>query len=95
MKKVIIGGYRWNILFEKPKVEHAIGLTDVMKLTIWIEPDMAETIQKSTLVHELLHAIAFTAGKSEKDGEEAWVSALAPLLFTMLRDNKELRDYLF
>lgn len=81
-----------------PKAETAsmYGHTDMEHTQILLHPNCAPTLGRTIVVHEVLHAVAFTAGHSDqrKRTEEDWVLMVAPLLLDTLRRNPALTAYL-
>ena len=66
----------------------AWGFTHHTTGTILINPDSHPGLQRVTLLHEILHAAAFTGGAldNRKRDEESWVvMAAAPLLDALTR----------
>ena len=53
---------------------------------------------QDTLLHEVIHAVAFQMGVdgaiNKREGEERWVQALATGLLAVLKDNRGLVTYL-
>lgn len=53
---------------------------------------------QDTLLHEIIHAIAFQMGVdgaiNKRESEERWVQALATGLLAVMRDNRSLVTYL-
>ena len=48
---------RYRVIFEKPPLQGAYGLTDTRKRHIWIAPISIELgIMRATLIHEAVHA---------------------------------------
>src|ERR1017187_9852075 len=46
----------------EPQLEGNHGLCDSAKCTIWLKDDLVPEMQKSTLVHEILHALLRDSG---------------------------------
>lgn len=62
---------------------------------ILIKRRQSPACKRATVLHEVLHAIAFTAGMGlEHDAEEALVRSWEPWLLAVLRDNPELVSFL-
>ena len=69
-----------------------VGEIDVFEGVIYIE-DNAPRGQLITLLHEIIHAILYSAGYSNLDDEEhdeKFVDAIANGLYTVIKDNPEL-----
>ncbi len=67
------------------------GETDSVALTIRVDPDMPSSAYAETLLHETLHAVWHQAGLQRLEvDEEDLITALAPTLLAVLRDNPAL-----
>lgn len=73
--------------------EELMGYHSQKELRLYLESGLTDLIEQETLLHEVLHAAFAVAGIVLPD-EEAWVSALSPTLFGVLRNNPELLKYL-
>lgn len=103
-KWVRVGPVWWKIKVTKSgyacKKSCYYGETDLIRGVIRLNPDQADDIMASTLMHELLHCcFAQTSWEFDKNAkrEEALIRALEPVLTDMLRrpENAQLRNYLF
>lgn len=83
------------------RAESCWGVTNHIKLGIWINPELHPTNRRETLLHEILHCLfAGTGGDvatmvlehmhGPKDAEEFMVSRLEAGLFAVLQDNPGL-----
>ena len=61
---------------------------------IELDTTLPDTQQAETLIHEILHAIWHTTGLDDETDEETAVTALAPRLLSLLRENHVLTEYL-
>jgi len=102
--------YRVTIdLDEWVRFEHAnkrsgfVGHTDNAMAIIYINPECAPEVVRSTLWHEVMHALCYTVigssdwrhlGKEKSDREEAVVAAFESPIVCVLRDNPQLVAYL-
>lgn len=79
-----------------PDPDVLYGYTHHRRELILVQPDTSATMRKTVLLHEVMHAAAFTAGHidSRKRSEEAWVVMVAPLLLDALRRSPDLTAYL-
>lgn len=101
---VAVGPYTFALTSEpaawigNPKAEGAsmYGHTDMEHTQILLHPNCAPTLGKTIVLHEVLHAVAFTAGQSDHRNrtEDDWVVMVAPLLLDTLRRNPALTAYL-
>lgn len=92
-----IGLAEWTITYGKKTAKgEEVGLTSPAKHTIWVYGGMHEQSIRTTLLHGVMHAIAWTYGfyPGGKDIEEAVVSMFAAPLLTVLQENATLREYL-
>ncbi len=67
---------------------------DVDVLTIWLADCLPPQLAVEKLIHELLHGCYEVWNIPPRCGEERTVTALAPALTTILRDNPELRRWI-
>jgi len=71
-----------------------LGHSNHSALSIWVDGKLAIPLLAETLLHEVLHACIFHSGSYRPDDEEAYVCAIAPTLFSVLRENPELLSFL-
>lgn len=84
-----------QILAEHSSRSSLHGQCDNKALSIMLAPDQAPMAMKSTLVHEVLHAVISTAGFDiEYEAEERLIRVLEAPLFQLIRDNPELIAWL-
>lgn len=80
------------------RAESCWGVTNHIKLGIWINPELHPTNRRETLLHEILHCLHANAGgdvltqtlehmSSAKEAEEFLVSRIEAGLFAVLQDN--------
>lgn len=102
-RRLRIGNHTWKVLWSKKAVvdllegdESAGGACDVPGLRLAVEPLNSLDMERSILLHEILHA-CFEASSLPISGkmEEQVVATLTNPLFAVLRDNRVLREYLF
>ena len=73
------------------------GLCAEDKQEIIIDGDLGPTVERETLLHELLHQIWHMTEMDRKfkdSDEEAVVWSLAPRILALLRDNESLVEWL-
>lgn len=102
--KVKIGSQIWEISEQKRKhaMDNHFAVTNIKDNTIVVDADQAESMKRTTLFHELLHAIRITFGGSNRpskwqDYEEAehyWIGLYEEPVVAMLQDNPEIVAYL-
>lgn len=100
-KEILVGPHLYRIRMAKRDEIHlahagALGQCEASSTTIYVNPHMSDSQTADTLLHELLHA-AFdqtSMRQGNMGNEEEVVSALAPILLTMLRANPELVEVL-
>lgn len=105
-KQILMGPYMWTVAKSKQTWDAikrsgagddgCIGFCEAPALTIHIQPELPPSLERETLLHEILHAAAFTAGihDERKHGEEKWASHLSPPLLDALRRTEGLLEYL-
>jgi len=95
-RRVKLGGQSWTL--QRVHLDDELGIFGRFKdrqSLIELDADQGIDQERNTVTHELLHAVASTARVfDEPDDEERVVSALAPWLLAMLRDNPALVSYL-
>jgi hypothetical protein len=77
-------------------VETHWGYTLHAESLILIAPKMNAAMQRTVLLHEVLHAAAFCGGQldAKKRPEEDWVSMAAPMLLDALASTPGLASFL-
>jgi ribose 5-phosphate isomerase len=103
-KSVKIGSQVWEISEQKRKhsSDSHYGFTSTKDNTIIVDADMADSMKRTTLFHELLHAIGITFGGSFtpsskisfEEMEHFWIGRFEEPVVAMLRDNPELVKFL-
>ena len=102
---VIVGPYTYTVkvdaerikVLEKESNTELYGITTHGTLEIDLQPEVADLVLRETLLHEVLHAVLYTTGIADRlsdKNEEHLVRALSPALFSLLRDNHDLVQYL-
>jgi hypothetical protein len=91
--KIRILGKTYSVKFtnDAPVHEDAQGHCDYLKLRLTVREGLAPAEERSTLLHEALHAVSQAMGMNLS---EAQVGRLEGGLFAMIRDNPEFIDYL-
>ena len=104
--KVRVGPHRYRIRYDKDAIdlkatEHnerrLYGLTEPVSQLIHIDPTLAASQMRDTVLHEVLHACLSLIGADEflsPSKEERLVRALSPALLQVLRDNPKLVRFL-
>ena len=69
----------------------ALGVTEHLDELIMVEDSLKESVKRSTLLHEVFHAVAFTQAHSMP--EDA-IEAMSYGLYRVMRDNPKLVEYL-
>lgn len=95
--KAKVGPFSFRIDYNNDELldhSEADGLFQGSKLTITIRSDIAEPVQRSALLHELLHGCVFYGDESEVKDEESAVTLITVPLLALLRDNPALTVWL-
>lgn len=102
-KTVKIGSQIWEISEQKRKhaMDNHFGITLVKDNSIVIDAELTESMKRTTLFHELLHAIGITFGGSFQPSskisfeemEHFWIGRYEEPVVAMLRDNPDLVAY--
>ena len=102
--KVKIGSIVWEVSEQKRKhaADDHYGFTNYKDATIIIDADLPVAMKRTTLIHEIMHAILSTFGGSFKpskstefaDWEHYFIGLYEEPMIMVLRDNPELVEYL-
>ena len=104
-ESVQVGPYVYTIVSDAARIaecekeahEELFGMTVHKSLEIILHPDAVDMVIRETLLHEVLHAVLYNTGISDRmteKTEEHLVRALSPALFVLLRDNKKFLGYI-
>lgn len=76
--------------------ERHYGYTDHQRGVIIVHAAASPAMQRTVLLHELMHAAAFAGGQldNRKRREEDWVAMVAPMLLDALQRSPELSNFL-
>jgi hypothetical protein len=86
---VKIGAFDFAIEYDDRLEENSqLGRINLTGGTIGIRPDMAISLERMTIMHEILHGIMFTAGI--RDLDESLVNIMAHGITQVLKDNQKL-----
>ena len=99
-KEIVIASLKWRIDYNPKLSANTFGMCDSAKLLIQIAstPD-SEEVRKSTLLHEIIHALFFTYGfkpnfEDRDDTEEEIVSFISSALYDTFAKNPEVSRYI-
>lgn len=75
----------------------SIGNTDTAGQKIYIQSDLPYEVLSETLLHEIMHAIYYNSAieHMKEPSEEVIVSLISIGLFSVLKENPKLVEYLF
>jgi hypothetical protein len=106
-KKVKVGVHTYKVVIDRAAIDACsvaggvesarLGDCNHENLTITLEPHMASSMLKETLLHEVLHACFGVIGAIEDvddKTEEKLVLRLSPVLMGLLRENPKLIEYI-
>ncbi len=96
---IIVAPHRFTVTYEDDLADNsqACGLCGEDKQQIHIDNDLGPTVERETVLHEVMHAIWHQTelDRKFKDSDEEMVAwTLAPRLLALLRDNEELVRWL-
>lgn len=99
--KVLVGPHAYGVRLDGDGLTAAgveaglrlSGLTRHSSLEILVDPDLASTEERETVLHEVLHAL-FSLTRMSGEDEEETISRLSPVLLDLLRRNPRLIAYL-
>lgn len=100
-EKISIASVEWSIDWDAKLKAGTLGLCDAAVYLIKISSSVeAEDASRSTLLHEIIHALYFTYGfrpsqKDAHDHEEEVVAFLSSALFDTMIKNPTVSSYLF
>lgn len=83
-----IGGHLYSVVLtaDQGLLEGALGCMSEQEGTIWLDSSAPQSIQESSLVHEIFHAMASTL--SESPLGHALMDALSEQFYQVLKENK-------
>lgn len=96
---ILINPHRFSVRYERGLSSKAgvVGVCGTDTLSILIDDDIAEGIEKETVLHEALHGIWAQTGLKDvttTEIEEKIIWSLTPRILALLRDNIALREWL-
>lgn len=92
LKKVKINGLDYEIKLVERMLGDEVGEIDTLEGAIYLESNPPRGLL-ITLLHEIIHAILYSAGYNnidENEHDEKMIYALAYGLYTVIKDNPEL-----
>lgn len=103
--KIKLGSQTWEVLEQARKTAYdddVYGFTNDKEYVIVVDAGLPLGVKRTTLLHELLHAVRFTFGGSFAPGpktsytdmEHYWIGLYEEPLVMLLRDNPELVAFL-
>jgi hypothetical protein len=104
-RRIKLGGHVWTLHFgEIPKkyeeyfgdqLENLFGCTNRENMEIWISTKYSPAVQKQTLLHELMHAMAYVfVPQSFSAFDEKEIERLSCALYALIEQNKPLIEWL-
>lgn len=99
-KKVKVGPYTYTVEIHAALDDAEVnlrGVSDTDQHYIRLNPKNPPGLMRSTLLHEVLHAVAVSGaaiGTNERLPQEAWISRIEASLLAVLRDNPAVIAYL-
>jgi hypothetical protein len=100
---VRVGPYLWEVVtghdaltpVTRKEGSMVYGWTLPREQRMIIAPDLGFDFERETFLHELMHCCAHLGCFAEDDlGEEEWIARTSPWLFSVLKDNPEVLEYL-
>ena len=100
---VRVGPHKYDIVFDKEAcvAANVVGVCLNDDARIILDPGLADTMKRETLLHELLHAVWYQTPLDRRYDDDApdsvgeeIVYTLASRLLSLLRDNPKLVEYL-
>lgn len=97
-KKISIGPYLYSLqaMPGMADTDGTVGVTYVSKTLIRYDSEQSPAMQRATVLHEVLHAVAHTVGIDDEVEltQEAVIGRIDGILLGVLRDNPDLVAYL-
>lgn len=96
-KKIRVGPYTFRVIRSSREIAgEAVGDTSPRRSRIRYTDDQCPMQIRSTILHEVLHAIAHTAGIGDEEAlkQEDFISRCEAGFLGVLRDNPKLLAYL-
>lgn len=99
-KIIFIGPHDYEVSISKKKIDsNLFGETDNTNSEIHVHPDQSLQNKRDTLLHEILHAIAFASGMKKvlewnDETEEKVIRLLSPWLLGVVQDNPDLIEWI-
>ena len=105
-KEILVGTQHYTVVERTPETDGMLGesyaYTLVESNLIVLRRDMPVSQKRKILIHELLHAIIFTFGRSDRvekndnfdDWEHHFITMTSEPLSMLLRNNPDLLDFL-
>lgn len=90
--KIQVGPFVFTVI--KKQME-SFGETDFDKFTISIKEDMPPEHEREVFNHEIMHACSFLSRSIPLPLEEKFIRAVSPIYYMLMRDNSEVREYLY
>lgn len=100
--RIRVNGYNWSLHTDRKHWEDlghdgASGITFSRSRTMTVQPgEMEPQLEASTVLHEVLHAVWMESfvNTEKRRSHESTVSGIEMAVYTMIRDNPKLIDYL-
>lgn len=83
-----LGGREWKVKFRQKMPKGTLGECHSDNCEIHLKKGMTGETLHHTFYHELCHAVAFTMGWSEFNGDEDKIDAVGGLLYQFLNTKK-------
>lgn len=94
-----LGGYKFKVVreeLEEDEKTHTMGIFDAFSNTIYISNKITdEKIFYQTLLHELIHAMFYTIGRTKLMLDENLVHCVTDKILDLFQNNPKLREKLF
>ncbi len=94
-KQLRVGPYTYKVAVDPDRLPvDLFGQCDKGKHVIALHPEQSSIRLRSTLLHEILHALCDVTGVDDDKAEEHIATVIAPALLAVLRDNPKLVSWL-
>lgn len=90
--KIQVGQISWEVVEDQYMEDELFGQTVFLGALVKLNPRITPEQSRETLLHELLHVLAFSAGVplGDMEQEEAVINVLAPALLDVMCRNPQL-----
>tara|TARA_R100001163_G_scaffold22363_1_gene18936 strand:+ start:1482 stop:1793 length:312 start_codon:yes stop_codon:yes gene_type:complete len=94
-KYILIMGFKFDLIFTDQMSKKELGRCDFTNQKIFVSTKQGNDSIRDTLLHEIIHGVAYLMGLDDEDTEEAFVGRIATGLRLVIKDNAWLNSFIF